>query len=219
MSRPDELFSDSATRRIREAVAEAEGRTSGEIVPYVVGASDSYAGATWLSALLGSLSGPLGAALAWERWELWGLAPVTWLVAPALAGAAAGWAAAWLVPAWRRWLAGADTIERRTRRRAAVAFLDEEVFKTRDRTGILIFLSLFERRVVVLGDEGINRRVEASDWDDIVAGIVAGIHAGRPADALVQSIGRCGELLENKGVDIRPDDTDELSDELRTRDR
>ena len=110
------------------------------------------------------------------------------------------------------------TLDRRTRRRAAVAFLEEDVFKTRDRTGVLIFLSLFERRVVVMGDEGINRAVETADWQAIVDRLVGGIHEGRPGDALVEAIGECGKLLESKEVAIRPDDTDELSDELRRHD-
>ena len=107
---------------------------------------------------------------------------------------------------------------RAVRRRAAVAFLEEEVFKTRDRTGVLIFLSLFEHRVVVMGDEGINRAVAVGEWQKIVDGVVAGIREGRPADALVDSIRECGELLDLRGVAIRPDDTDELSDELRKHD-
>ncbi len=108
---------------------------------------------------------------------------------------------------------------RRVGRRASVAFLEEEVFKTRERTGILIFVSLFERRVVVLGDEGIHRRVKPGEWEGIVADIVAGIRARRPADALIEAIGRCGALLERRGVELRPDDKDELADGLRTRER
>ena len=218
MSRFDELFSAAASERIRAAVAKAEDRTSGEIVPYVVDTSDSYAGSFWLSALLGALAGPLAALAVYQRFELWGLVPMVWLLSPVFAGAIAGYLAAWTMPAWRRWLAGEETLIRRTRRRAAVAFLEEEVFKTRDRTGILIFLSLFERRVVILGDEGINRRVQEDEWQAVVGGIVAGIHAGRHSEALVEAIDRCGVLLERRGVAIRSDDTDELSDELRRRD-
>lgn len=218
MSRLEELFGDSAQERIRQAVDRAESRTSGEIVPYVVRSSDSYAAAHWLSALLGALLAPVLAMLAFERLEIWGLPLAAWMVTPVLAGALLGYAAAAALPAWRRSLIGESTLDRRARRRAAVAFLEEEVFKTRDRSGILIFLSLFERRVVVMGDEGIHRAVEAGEWQGIVDGVVAGIRRGRPADALVDAIDRCGELLEHAGVAVRPDDTDELSDELRMRD-
>lgn len=219
MRQLDDLFSDSAQARIREAVKEAEGRTSGEIVPYVVGASDTYAAALWLSALLGALLAPLVALLAYERLEIWGLPWAVWMTTPVLAGAALGYLGAAAVGPWRRLLIGEETLERRTRRRAAVAFLEEEVFKTRDRTGVLIFLSLFEHRVVVMGDEGINRVVDEAAWRRMVDGIVAGIRAGRPAEALVEAIRECGELLERHQLAIRPDDTDELSDELRTHDR
>jgi putative membrane protein len=215
MSRLDELFSDSARDRIRTAVDRAERDTSAEIVPYVVRSSDSYAAALWLSALLGALLAPLLASFAYERLEIWGLPLAAWMVTPVLAGTLVGYLAAAAIPAWRRSLIGAETLERRTRRRAAVAFLEEEVFKTRDRTGILIFLALFERRVVVMGDEGIHRAVEGAEWQRIVDEVVAGIRGGRPADALVDAILQCGQLLEKAGVRIRPDDEDELSDELR----
>ncbi len=219
MSQLDELFSDSARERIREAVDQAEGLTSGEIVPYVVGSSDTYAAAHWLSALLGALLAPVLALFAYQRLEIWGLPFPVWILTPVLVGAAVGYLIAAAVPAWRRSLVGEATLDRRTRRRAAVAFLEEEVFKTRDRTGVLIFLSLFEHRVVVMGDEGINRAVAVGEWQKIVDGVVAGIREGRPADALVDSIRECGELLDLRGVAIQPDDTDELSDELHRHDR
>lgn len=219
MSRLDELFSDAAQARIREAVKEAEGRTSGEIVPYVVGSSDSYAAAYWLSALLGALAVPLLAALAFERLDVWSVPWAVWMTTPALAGAAVGYFAAAAIEPWRRILIGDATLDRRTQRRAAVAFLEEEVFKTRDRTGVLVFLSLFEHRVVVMGDEGINRAVGEGAWRQMVDGIVAGIRSGRAADALVEAILECGALLEEHQLAIRPDDTDELSDELRRHDR
>ena len=217
MSQLDDLFSDSARERIRQAVNQAERRTSGEIVPYVVGSSDTYAAAHWLSALFGAMLAPLLALFAYQRLEVWGLPFAVWMITPVLAGAAVGYLAVSTMPPWRRFLIGEETLDRRTQRRAAVAFLEEEVFKTRDRTGVLVFLSLFEHRVVVMADEGIHRAVEAGEWQRIVDRIVAGIREGRPADALVEAIRECGELLEHRNVAIQPDDTDELSDELRKR--
>ena len=112
-----------------------------------------------------------------------------------------------------------EILEIRVRRRAAVAFLDEELFRTRDRTGILLFLSLFEHRVVVLADEGINAQVEADEWSELTSKLAAGIRQGRAASALVEAIGRCGQLLAERGVKIRPDDENELGDDLRFHDR
>lgn len=219
MPRTRDLFDASEKETIRRAVDEAEGRTAGEIVPFVVGASDEYESAFWKGAVLGGLAVALVAAVGRELVETWASATWLWLIAPTMIGVAAGMFASTLVPLVKRTLVTEEIMDKRCRRRAALAFVEEEVFATRDRTGILIFLSLFERRVVILGDSGINARVEEAEWQEISDDLAAGIRAGRAAAALVEAIDRCGELLERKGVAIRPDDTDELADDLRLRDR
>ena len=210
----DTLFSDADREAIRAAVEEAECATSGEIVPYVVAASDEYPNAPWRGAALGAMTLPLLAWGAHGLWGLWGGQLFVWMVLPAAAGAALGWLVA-QVPAVRRALAGQAVMELRVRRRAGVAFLEEEVFATRDRTGILLFLSLFEHRVVVLGDSGINARVDQAEWQGIVETVVAGIHAGRPGPAVAAAVRECGALLARHGVVCRVDDTDELGNVLR----
>ncbi len=213
------VFSAADLDRIRRAVEEAEGRTAGEIVPYVVARSDEYRQGIWTAATLGALGGALLAAAALWALDLWGAPGPVWTALPPALGAALGYFAAFVSPRLRRALVPDEVIELRTGRRASQAFLEEEVFSTRERTGILIFLSLLERRVVVLGDSGINARVEPGEWREIVDGIVAGIRRGEPAAALVEAISACGGLLERRGVERRADDRDELGDELRTRDR
>ncbi|HSU80862.1 MAG TPA: hypothetical protein VLR69_00520 [Thermoanaerobaculia bacterium] len=211
---PDRFFSQADLDAIQAAVQEAEGRTSGEIVPYVVERSDPYQNALWKGAALGALLGPM-AALAIYRWtNVWGWPLEAWMVLPAPLGGAVGYLLALLQPV-RRWMAGEHILDLRARRRAAVAFLDQEVFRTRDRTGILLFVSLFERRVVLLADSGIHQKVEEGAWEAITGKLAQGIRSGRPAPALLEAIRACGDLLQRHGVEIKADDTDELSDELR----
>ena len=209
------LFSDADMATVRTAVEEAEKRTSGEIVPYVVPASDAYPNALWKGATLGALAGTLLALALHRLWDLWGTHLDLWITVPAAAGAAMGFLLAAFVPPVKRWLAGDEMLELRTRQRAEMAFLEEEVFRTRERTGILLFLSLFEHRVVVLADSGIHQLVEPGQWDGIAAGIAQGIRAGRAKDALLDAIRNCGDLLERHGVARRADDANELPDELR----
>jgi len=209
------LFSDADLQAVRAAVAEAETRTSGEIVPYVVPASDAYLNALWKGAAFGALGGPLLALALYRLWDLWGTHLDLWLTVPAAAGAAIGFLLTAFVPPVKRWLAGDEMLELRTRQRAEMAFLEEEVFRTRERTGILLFLSLFEHRVVVLADSGIHALVQPGQWDGIAAAIAAGIRAGRPGEALLEAIRSCGDLLERHGVARRADDVNELPDELR----
>jgi putative membrane protein len=213
------FFREADLEAIRSAVAEAEGKTSGEIVPYVVAASDPYSGAVWKGAALGAFAGPLVAEGLYFLGEFWGGAMPLWIALPAAAGGAAGFLLTSWIPALKRWLAGDDILELRTRERAHRAFLEQEVFRTRERTGILLFLSLFEHRVVVLGDSGINQKVEQRQWDGIVQTLVTGIRAGRPGEALAVAVRQCGELLELHGVARQADDRNELPDELRRGDR
>src|SRR5262245_55265785 len=140
----DHLFTPADLEAIQAAVREAEERTAGEIVPYVVERSDEYPTAAWKGAALGALLGPV-LALAAFRWSsLWGLPLVYWIALPAPLGGALGYLLASFLEPLQRWLVGEEILESRARRRAAVAFVEQEVFRTRDRTGILLFLSLFE---------------------------------------------------------------------------
>jgi len=89
------------------------------------------------------------------------------------------------------------------------------VFRTAERTGILIFLSLFERRVVILADSGIHARVADGEWDAMVARIVEGIRRGDPGAALAAAIRDCGDLLVRHGLRHPAGRGSELGDELR----
>jgi putative membrane protein len=155
------------------------------------------------------------AALAIYRWSnVWGIPIGIWIALPALVGGGIGYLLSLLDPV-RRWMAGDETLDLRARRRAAAAFLEQEVFQTRHRTGILLFVSLFERRVVLLADSGIHQKVEKGSWDAITGRLAVGIRSGRPGPAMIEAIRACGELLERHGVERQTDDQDELPNELR----
>jgi putative membrane protein len=216
---PAAFFSEEDRSVIAEAARSAEGGTSGEIVPYVVGVCDDYPEVGWKAAVLGALIGGAGGVTVHELTGVWGGSLWLWVILPSVVLAAAGVFAVRWSSRLRRVVIGGAMLDLRARRRAEIAFLEEEVFSTRDRTGILIFVALFEHRVVVLGDSGINRVVPDGAWSQVVADVVAGIRAGRPADALEAAIIECGRLLEEHRLEIRPDDTDELTNELRIRDR
>jgi putative membrane protein len=218
MSTPALPFSDSDLAAIRAAVEEAEKLTSGEIVPLVVTESDDYASAVWKGATLGALAASLAAWALYHWGGFWGDQLFLWMVVPTVAGASLGFFLSGTVAPLKRLLAGPELIELRTRRRASLAFLEEEVFQTRDRTGILLFVSLFEHRAIVLGDSGIHRQVEEGEWDGVVRLVVDGVRSGRPGEGLVAAIRECGDLLKRHGVEIQPADVDELGNELRRRD-
>lgn len=214
-----DLFTDAGLEEVTAATREAELRTAGEIVPYVVEACDDYEEAAWKGAALGAVAAAVLSSLAYWLGGAWGGSPWLWTTLPVVAGAAAGYLVASQPGPVVRWLSGDETLELRARRRALQAFVEEEVFATRDRTGILLFVAVLERKVVVLGDAGINSRVEPPEWDEIVARLTEGLRRGRAAAALAAAVRASGDLLARHGVERRPDDADELANEPRLRER
>jgi putative membrane protein len=69
------------------------------------------------------------------------------------------------------------------------------VSRKRDRSGILIFVSLAEHYARVIADDGIAAKVPASYWQGIVDALVAQARQDRVADGFVAAIGMCGEVL------------------------
>lgn len=212
-----QLFSPADLERINAAVKTAEGQTAGEIVPVVVASSDDYEAALWRGGF--ALS-----ALVWSSIVLAYLLTSVWLPFHLLQtllfiflAQGLGMLLTMIMPSAKRFFAGAATMQRRVQQQALEAFVSEEVFRTRERTGILIFLSLFERKVVVLGDAGINAKVAQTEWNEVVRTIVTGMHADQPAQGLIAAIQKCGELLQKQGVLRHEDDTDELANTLRMR--
>lgn len=74
-------------------------------------------------------------------------------------------------------------------------FFIQGLDKTENRTGVLIFASAAERYVEIVADVGINEKVSPTVWDDAVAGLIAGIRQGRPADGFVSAIDQCATVL------------------------
>ncbi len=101
----------------------------------------------------------------------------------------------------------------KTRQRALRHFVESGVSYTRDRTGILIFISELERRVELIADKGISEKIEQSQWDDIVANIIAGVRNNKLAGNLAESVETCGKLL-SEHFPIKSDDTNELSNDI-----
>ncbi len=216
--RPRTLFSEADLEAIRKATAAGESRTAGEIVPYIVERVVDRDTARWRGAALGALGATLIAGLGNAFGDFWGGFGVWWITLPAVVGAGLGYLVSGFDAVGRR-LIPEDQIDRWVHLRAKAAFLEEEVFATRDRTGILVFLALFEHRAVILADEAIHRAVPQGEWQGLVDDLIVGIKAKRAAAALVEAITRCGGLLEEYRVERRPDDEDELPDAPRIRER
>ncbi len=208
-------FTDAERERIKQAVREAEQGTKGEIVPMIVAASARYREAGHRMGLMLALlvlAVLLTAEVYWLPWG-WHAGNAGWLLLAVVVAYGLGqWLGA--VPAVIRLITSRERMAYKVKLRAEQAFYQHGLHKTRARTGILILVSLLERRVHVLADKGINESVPTGTWDGLVGGIIEGIHVGRATEAICEAIAACGRLLAQVCPAGAGNNPDELPDKL-----
>jgi putative membrane protein len=212
------LFSFTADekRRIADAVNQAESNTSGELVPYIVDRSDHYnetpvyaaiSAAIFIVIILNVLS------LLWLLPFKFDTLNFSILI---IGFMALVYLPVAFIKPLKRMMTNPRKMDNMVNRRALQAFVEEEVFNTRDRTGVLIFISAFEHRVELIADSGITDKTEPDYWQSIVDDLILGIKKKQTPEALAKAVEECGRLLKEAGFDRKPDDSDELSNDLRT---
>ncbi len=187
--KPRVLIDERGRNRIEAAVRAAERTSEGEIVVNIVRACDEYGSAGWRC-------GVLFAALVSTGLGFFDpVLPLTGFLGIQAAALLLGHAAARWEPL-RRGFVSETLREAAARRRAASAFAEHGLRFTINRTGILILVALFEHRVVVLADEGVNAQLEPGEsWQEVVDLVLSGIRRGDLVDGVVRGVGRCGEIL------------------------
>jgi len=204
-------FTDAERERIRQAVQQAERVTKGEIVPMIVPASALYREAGYRTGLilaLLALALLLTIEIYWLPWG-WHAGNAGWLLLAVVVSYGLG---QWLgrVPMIVRLVTSRERMAHKVTLRAEQAFYKHGLHNTKGRTGILILVSMLERRVHVLADKGINDHVPAGTWDGLVNGIIDGIRTGQATDAICAAIAKCGTLL----AEVSPVDSGENPNEL-----
>jgi putative membrane protein len=208
-------FKPEDLERIKKAVKEAESKISGEIVPVFVEKSSNYTIANYRAALLGAAA-VFFLIVIFDRYvpTLAVYDPVL-IFALVMLGGFIGAVKSHYINPVKRLMLSQSYMDQATRKRAENAFLEEEVFNTRQRTGIMIFISFFEHEVIVMADKGISKEVDQKEWDSMVRKIIDNVKQGKLVDGIEAAILRCGEVLLEKGFVISPDDVNELKDDLR----
>lgn len=101
--------------------------------------------------------------------------------------------------------------------RALIEFYQSKIQQTKDHTGILIFISLLEREVVVIADKGISDKLSQETWKEVVDLILLGMKEKKAAQGLIKGIQRCGIVL-SQHFPIQPHDKNELPNKLIIKD-
>ena len=223
MKRASSFFSEEERRAIASAVAEAERKTSGEIIPVVASVSGRYDRAEDIFGVVVAL---LALALTWFFFQDIRTAEGDWVSGQALSlglvpillivagGFVLGSMAATYFPVLRLPFMTKRAKRQEVERSAAEAFHRFRVRKTVAGTGILIYVSLYERMIRVLGDDTISEKLEEKDWETVLNLVIEGLRANRASEGLSQAILKSGELL-SRHFPTQPGDVNEIRNELR----
>ncbi|HCF24005.1 MULTISPECIES: hypothetical protein [unclassified Novosphingobium] len=225
MAHPLLHLDEADHQAISAAVAKAEEHSAGEIVTIIAGESNTFHDVALLWSALAAMAALTVLALFPDFY----LAKIDWVLgnwqaewtpqkvfALALFVASAKFLGMWLLQLWRPLrlaLVPAPLKHARVRDRAERYFKVGAERRTHGRTGILIYLSLAERRAEIVADEAIASKVLPEVWGDAMAVMIAEIRAGRPGPGMVAAVERVGAVLAEH-FPRAEDDKNELPDRL-----
>ena len=97
--------------------------------------------------------------------------------------------------------------------RAVAVFEHLGMHRTAARHGVLIYVSVGDHKLAVLGDQGIHERVGQVYWERLVDAVLAHFREERPRDGLLHAVAEVGAVLA-RHFPRRPGDVNELSDQV-----
>ena len=218
-------LSEADHSQVSGAIAAAESSSDGEIVAVATDISDSYHDVAlhWAVLVLIATLAIFAAAPALLQWWF-DLLLGGWRPEPSLSEiltlllvlSVAKFTAVLLLLKYmplRLALTPSATKQRRVRRRAISIFRAGAERRTIGRTGVLIYLSMAERRAEIVGDEAITKVTTPETWGEAMAALLIEVKAGRPADGIVAAVERVGEVLKQH-FPRSSTDTNEIPDKL-----
>jgi putative membrane protein len=212
------LFSAEDRDVIKNAIVEAEQNTSGEIIPVIASVSGRYDRAEDIFGLLFSL---VCVAIGWtvfhkitpaESWSSFDFGLIAILLTLFLSFII-GVLLTHFFPVLRLPFINKKEQEEEVDRAAAAAFQQNKLRNTQDSTGILIYISVYEHQVKVLGDDGISAKLMESDWEHICDAIIKDFKEKQYTNGIVEGINLSGKLL-TQHFPAKAEDKDELANEL-----
>ncbi|HKA81651.1 MAG TPA: TPM domain-containing protein [Xanthobacteraceae bacterium] len=173
--------------RISQAIQAAEAKTSGEIVCVLAHTSADATGLPVLIAAAAALALPwlLVALTTMTVYRILSLQILVFLVLMGLL----------CLPRVRVALMPRRARRAVAHRAAREQFVARGIARKKDRSGILIFVSLAEHYARIIVDEGIAARVSQEQWQAAVDALIAHMREGRVADGFIVAIDLCGNEL------------------------
>jgi putative membrane protein len=196
---------------LEKRIALLEKNTSGELVVYIAKNSDDYRMSSWKAAMIVSFLVVVTLFIPdmiWSSYSIPGIIKLPIIFSTSLAA----FGLAYFFDFIRLYLTPKDIIEERLFTKAHDVFLQQEVFATKHRIGILFYISHLEKQVTVLSDSGIYSRVEPESWDEIISTIIGGIKNNTSYEGIYEAINTCEYLLKENHFYPEKGQENELKD-------
>ncbi|HOG43145.1 MAG TPA: TPM domain-containing protein [bacterium] len=205
------FLSETEKNSVMSTVSQLEQKTSGELVPMIVSTSGNYGEYSIIGAFAFSL--PLSVCAAYLiNWYQYGTGDTLMLfLMMFLPLFIMFFFTLNYIPCLKRLFIPKHVMEEEVRETAAAAFFTHGLHKTKDASGVLLYISVFERRVWIMADSGINSKLPEVTWDSVVADLIKGLKQKRNGEVIVTAINRIGELLISN-FPANGDSTNELPD-------
>jgi putative membrane protein len=195
-----QTLSEEERDSLNRKVAAAEKRTGAQIVLAIIERSDSYAEIPWKAFALGTSGSGLLVLLMNMKWLLPDPVMAALLAVVIMLAAGAGFALLTVfVPDFARLFLHAQRAEVETLQHARSLFLSHELFGTPKRKAVLLLVSLFERRIVVLPDAGLNLQINQETIEKIIVHMRIYLNSGKTARALETGLKKLEEVILSDG--------------------
>jgi uncharacterized membrane protein len=88
-----------------------------------------------------------------------------------------------------------------------------EMHKTAEKNGVLFYLAIQDRQLALWAGEGINEKVPADFWQEIIDLMISEFKEGHFSEGLIEGVEKTGKAL-GEFFPRKDDDVDELSNEI-----
>ena len=85
--------------------------------------------------------------------------------------------------------------------------------KTKEKTGVLIYLLMSDKKFQIIGDEGINKKVSKEFWEILAMKVAEYFKKNKFVEGICHAIEEVGNVLK-KEFPMKAGDTNELSNEV-----
>lgn len=207
------ILTENDKTDLEKKIAQTEKATGIQIVLATVRRSDSYIEIPWKAfALTASVAAliVLSVNILVPVWVNNVTLFVAILVIPGAAVIASMMSV--LIPPFARLLLSDGRAEAETKQYAESMFLKRGLFSTAGRSGLLVLVSIFERKVVILPDRGISDRLNNNVLADIISAMKHPLRKGEMKLAMGTALDEIIRIM--KPVHTGEDEKNELPDEI-----